>query len=60
MKYWDFDRTGKFKSIERTSTVCSLPVHETKGAVIQGKTQDAHVVCVKDTMAKPNTLPLGH
>lgn len=38
----------------------SLPVHETKGAIIQSKTQDAHVVCVQDAVAKPDTLPLGY
>lgn len=38
----------------------SLPVHEPEGAIIQSKTQDAHVVCVQDAMAKSDTLPLGH
>lgn len=37
-----------------------VPVHETKGPIVQSQTQDAHIVCVEDTMAKSNTLPLGH
>lgn len=44
----------------KASTLRCIPLHEAKGAIVQGKTQDAHVVCVKDTMAKANTLPLGH
>lgn len=36
------------------------PVHESKRAVVQGESQDAHVVCVQDSMTEANTLPLSH
>ena len=35
-------------------------VQKLKGAVVNGQAQDAHVVCVHDTVAKANRLPRGH
>lgn len=36
------------------------PVHEPIRTVVQGDSQDAHVVCVQDSVTEAHTLPLSH
>ena len=36
------------------------PVHEAIRTIVQRDSQDAHVVCVQDSMTESDTLPLSH
>lgn len=49
-----------YKSKRVSSTHGPSPVHESIRTVVQGESQDAHVVCVQDSMAEADTLPLSH
>jgi hypothetical protein len=37
-----------------------VSIQKLKRAIVQGQAQNAHVVGVHHTMAKPHTLPFGH
>lgn len=48
------------KSNRLSSANGPSPVHESIRTIVQGESQDAHVVCVQDSVTEANTLPLSH
>lgn len=49
-----------YESNRMSSAHGPSPVHESIRTVVQGDSQDAHVVCVQDSMTEAHTLPLSH